>query len=488
MTGTADAHQSPPGSARPHAVLVITSAAAFLSTLDLFIVNIAFPAISATFSGADFGQLSWILNSYTVVFAAVLSLAGRLADRYGHRRVFLTGLAVFTISSAACALAPSLWGLVAARAVQGIGAALMTPTSLSLLLAAWPADRRERAVGTWASVGAVAAALGPPLGGFLVAVSWQWVFMVNVPIGVGLFVAAALLLRESDIERSGTPDLLGATALIMGIGALACALVEIPDNGWRGATVLGGFIVSVLGLLLVVLRSRRHAVPALDLAVLRAPVFSLGIVMLLAFSCGFAGMLLINVIYLTSIWGWSPQAAGLGLMAGPLVVIVVSQVASRVSGRFGAGPAATFGALSFAAGACWWLWRLGSEPNYATGLLPGQLLTGLGVGLILPTLSSLVGSALSSRQWGSGSSLLNTARQIGSVLGIALTVTVIGAHGMRAAVDLASIRAGWVLLAATGSVAALIGAALIVLERRCVIEAQQGLARQTQEGMEIDYR
>ena len=451
---------------RPRAVLVITSSAAFLATLDLFIVNIAFPAISADFPDSDFGQMSWVLNSYTVVFAAVLALAGRLADRYGHRRVFLIGLAIFTIASAACAVAPSLWALVAARTAQGVGAALVTPTSLSLLLNAWPADRRASAVGTWASVGAVAAALGPPLGGLLVAAAWQWVFLVNVPVGIVTMVAAARVLRESDIAPIGRPDLLGAAFLVLGVGALAYAFVEVPERGWGAPVVLVAVAVAALGLIAVVVRSRRHPVPALDLAVLRVPEFALATVMMLAFSCGFAGMLLINVLYLTSTWGWSAQAAGLGLAAGPAVVVVVARLANRITARVGVGPVATLGALSFMAGSLWWLWRLGPSPNYLGGLLPGQLLTGLGVGLILPTLSSVVGSALPGSRWGSGSSLMNTARQVGSALGIALVVTVIGVHVVHAPAELASIRSGWGLLAAAGATSALIGVALTVVEYR----------------------
>lgn len=452
--------------AHPRAVLVITSSAAFLSTLDLFIVNIAFPAISANFPDADFGQMSWILNSYTVVFAAVLALAGRLADRYGHRRVFLIGLAIFTIASAACALAPSLWALVAARTVQGIGAALVTPTSLSLLLNAWPAERRASAVGTWASVGAVAAALGPPLGGLLVAAAWQWVFLVNVPIGVVTLVAAARILRESDFEPINRPDLLGAAFLVLGVGALAYALVEVPEHGWDAQVVIVSLTVAALGMSAVVIRSNHHPVPALDLAALRVPQFALATVMMLAFSCGFAGMLLVNVLYLTSIWGWSAQAAGLGLAAGPVVVVVVARLANRVAARLGVGTVATLGAVSFMAGSLWWLWRLGPAENYPGGLLPGQLLTGLGVGLILPTLSSVVGSALPGPRWGSGSSLLNTARQIGSVLGIALVVTTVGTHIATVPAELASIRSGWALLAAAGAASALVGMALTMVEYR----------------------
>ncbi len=262
---------SVPAAPRPTLVLVIVSAAAFLSSLDLFIVNIAFPAIRADFPGTDLGQMSWILNGYTVVFAAFLALAGRLADRYGHKRVFLVGLAIFTIASAACAAGPSVGAIVAARVVQAVGAALVMPTSLSLLLTAFPPERRTQAVGTWASIGAVAAALGPPVGGFLVQLSWHWVFLVNVPVGVIALVAGARVLRESDVTRTGVPDLVGALGLIVGVGALAWAFVRAPDVGWAAPEVLGALAAAVVGIVWVVWRSRRHPVPALDLTVLKVP-------------------------------------------------------------------------------------------------------------------------------------------------------------------------------------------------------------------------
>ena len=454
------------GAPRPGAVLLLSSAAAFLCSLDLFIVNIAFPDIRADFPDIDLGQMSWILNGYTVVFAAFLALAGRLADRHGHKRVFLIGLAVFTSASAACSATTGVWWLVAARGVQALGAALVMPTSLSLLLAAYPQDRRSLAVGTWASIGAVAAALGPPLGGLLVLASWHWVFLVNVPVGVVALVAGFRLLRESESTAAGRPDVLGACALIVGVGALAFSLVRAPAIGWMSPAVVAGLVATVVGLTVVVVRSRRHPVPAVDLVVLRTPVVALAALCMVAFTSGFAGMLVVNVLYLTGTWGWSTQLAGLSLAPGPLVVVVVARLVGHVTARCGVGPVATVGALCFAAGPTFWLLRLGLEPDYAAGMLPGQLLTGLGVGLLLPTLSSVVGSALPARQWGSGSSLINTARQVGAVLGVALLVSVIGPATTGRPDEFGAIRAGWTLLASAAVVSAIIGLLLSLVERR----------------------
>ncbi|MDD7940569.1 MFS transporter [Actinomycetospora lutea] len=460
-------------SASPRTVLLITSAAAFLSSLDLFIVNLAFPAIRADFPGSDLGALSWVLNGYTVVFAAFLALAGRLADRVGHRRVFLVGLAVFTLASAACAAAPSVPLLVAARAVQALGAALVTPTSLSLLLAAFPAERRSHAVGAWASIGAVAAALGPPLGGLLVEASWHWVFLVNVPVGVVALVAGLRALPGDAARRSstgedagvvpqdaGVPDVLGAVGLVVGVGALAYALVRAPDLGWASVPVLAGLGVALLGLTGVVWRSRRHPVPALDLAVVRTPVVGYAALTMIAFTTGFAGMLVANVLFLTGTWGWSAPVAGLALAVGPAVVVGVSRLSGHLTGRFGIGRVVVVGGLVFAAGPTWWALWLDATPGYAVGMLPGQIATGLGVGLILPALSSVVGVALPAHRWGTGSSLITTARQIGSVLGVALLVSVIGTRTTGRPEELGLLRAGWVALALAGVLAAAFAVAL----------------------------
>ena len=402
-----------------------------------------------------------------MVFAAFLALAGRLADRVGHRRVFLVGLAVFTAASIACAVAPSVGLLVAARAVQALGAALVTPTSLSLLLAAYPAERRGYAVGAWASIGAVAAALGPPLGGLLVEASWHWVFLVNVPVGLVALVAGFRVLPDNVVEGAGRPDVLGAVGLVVGVGALAYALVRAPDLGWASVPVIVGLAVAVVGLAGVVARSRRHPVPAIDLAVVRTPVVGLAALTMVAFTTGFAGMLVVNVLYLTGTWGWSAPVAGLALAVGPAVVVGVARLSGRLTARFGIGPVAAVGGLFFAAGPAWWALHLGVEPDYAgTGMLPGQIATGIGVGLMLPTLSSVVGSALPAHRWGSGSSLINTARQVGSVLGVALLVSVIGTRTTGRPEELGLVRDGWLLLTAAGVVAAVLALALARAERR----------------------
>jgi MFS family permease len=248
--------------------------------------------------------------------------------------------------------------------VQALGAALVMPTSLSLLLAAFPADQRTRAVGTWASIGAVAAALGPPLGGVLVELSWHWVFLVNVPVGLVALVAGARVLREPDTARTGMPDLLAALGLVVGVGALAFAIVRVADDGATSPTVSAGAVVAVLALAWTVRRSGHHPVPALDLEVLRTPRIALAGLAMLAFTTGFAAMLVVNVLYLTGTWGWSAPRAGLALAAGPLVVVVIARLAGRLSARWGLGTVAALGGVSFALAGLWWTVALGVTPDY----------------------------------------------------------------------------------------------------------------------------
>src|SRR3954467_2261013 len=220
-------------------VLIVVSAAVFMASLDLFIVNIAFPAIERDFGGTSLASLPWILNAYAIVFAALLVPAGRTADRLGRKRSFIAGLALFTLASALSAAAPNVELLVAARVLQAIGAASVFPTSLALLLPEFPPAERRKAVSIWAALGAVAAAAGPPIGGPPAHAGWQLVFLVNVPIGIVLLVFAVRTLSEAR-EPAGTPrpDLLGAGLLTAAIGTLTFAIVKSAEWGWGSARVI----------------------------------------------------------------------------------------------------------------------------------------------------------------------------------------------------------------------------------------------------------
>ncbi|MDH6108224.1 EmrB/QacA subfamily drug resistance transporter [Kitasatospora sp. MAP12-15] len=443
----------------PHrrAAFLVVAAAVFVSNLDLFIVNVALPAMQRHFHGSSLATLSWVLNGYAIVFAALLVAAGRLADRIGHRRVFLGGLAVFTTASALCALAPAVGWLDAARVVQAAGAAALMPTSLALLLDATPAAERPAAIRAWASIGGIAAGLGPVLGGLLVEADWRWVFIANVPVGAAaIAVGARVLPRLRGKEDGPLPDLFGAGLLTTAIAVLAVALVKGDDWGWDSAQVLGGLLATVLLTGWFLRRSARHRAPIVELPLLRVPSFAAANTAALLFTVAFAGMLLTSVLWCQQAWGYSALRTGLAIAPGPLLVPPVALGSAALVRRLGPGRLAALGTLLFAAGIGWWAVTIEVRPGYATELLPGMLLTGLGVGLTLPTLIGSAAAALPPTRFATGSAVTTMARQIGAVVGVALTVSLIGtSHGPQAALD--AFRRGWtavivaVLLASVAS-------------------------------------
>jgi EmrB/QacA subfamily drug resistance transporter len=443
--------------ARQWQVLAVVTAGAFLANLDLFIVNIAFPAIRADFPEASLSTLSWVLSAYAIVFAALLVPAGRLADRLGRKRLFLLGLALFLVASALCGAAPGAWALIGARVVQAVGAALLIPTSLALLLPEFPPGRRAAAVGLWTAGAAVAATVGPTIGGLLVEASWRWVFLVNLPLGLVTGVAAMRVLRESRDEAPGhRPDLLGALLLCVGVGALALGIVEGNDWGWTSGRVVGAEALALLSLVAFSARSARHPAPVVEPALLRVAGARVANLSVLLFSMAFFALLLATVLFLTDVWGYSTLEAGLAFAPGPAMVALLSWPAGSLAGRVGARRPALAGVTLFAAGCGWWLWRVGESPAYASDLLPGVLLGGIGVALTFPVLAGAAVSALPPGRSATGSAVFNMARQIGGVIGVAIVVSILGAR----ASSLDDFRTAWAFMAAAslaaGAVACLL--------------------------------
>src|SRR4051794_4997788 len=279
--------------ARRWKVLAVVSTAGFMSTLPLFIYTTASPDLARDSADGSLSSLSWILNAYAIVFAALLVPAGRSADRLGRRRSFLAGLALFTFASALSAAAPSVELLVAARVLQAVGAAAVFPTSLALVLPEFPPDERRTAVAVWAAVGGVAAAAGPPVGGLLVQGGWQLVFLVNVPIGIALFVVAARVLHEQREEAGAPrPDLLGALLLTAAIATLTLGIVKAPDWGWGSARVIGLLAGAFLIGVAFWTRSQRHPTPVVEPALIRQRTFALANAAGLLFFMAFGAMLL----------------------------------------------------------------------------------------------------------------------------------------------------------------------------------------------------
>ncbi|GAA0452921.1 MFS transporter [Streptomyces sp. NPDC046215] len=412
-----------PGKSR--LLLSILSIAAFMAGLDLFIVNVAFDDIGKDFQGEPLANLSWILNGYAIIFAALLVPMGRLADRYGRKEGFLLGVAVFTIASGACAASNSLWVLVAFRVLQAVGAALLTPASLGLLLSVFPPEKRAGAVRIWSASAALAAAAGPVFGGLLVSASWRWVFLVNLPIGLlTLVVAARHLPSSKDESPSRMPDLPGAAVLTVAVGLLALGLVKIDD--WSPGRVAAVLALAAAGIAGFWLRSRRHPSPVIEPALLKVPVFVWSNATAIVFSAAFAANLLCAILWMQNVWQYSALRTGLGIAPGPLMVPLGAVVASKLGRRVGPGRLTALGCLLCVVGVVL-MWRqLGQQPDYAGALLPGWLVGGAGVGLALPTILSTATSDLPPERFSTGSAVVNMSRQIGTVLGISLLVALLG--------------------------------------------------------------
>ncbi|MEU3465490.1 MFS transporter [Streptomyces sp. NPDC006733] len=446
-------HSNPPQASR--AVFATVAAAVFMSNLDLFIVNVALPAIGDSFGDSDLGALSWVLNGYAIVFAALLVVAGRVADRSGHKPVFLTGLAVFTLASVGCALAPNVATLVAARLVQAAGAALLIPTSLALLLDTTAPAKRPGAVRAWASIGGIAAGLGPVAGGLLVEAGWRWVFLVNVPVGIAAFALGVKVLPSPARARTANsplPDLFGAALLTASIATLALGLVKAPDWGWTSAGTLGGLGAAVVLGAWFVLRSARHPVPIVELPLLRVPAFASAAAALTLFAIAFAGMLLGAVLWCQGVWGYSALRTGFAIAPGPLLVPPVALRIGPAVARFGAGRIALAGTVLFAVGILWWAATLDTDSAYAASLLPGMMLTGLGVGMTIPVLTGASVAALPPARFATGSAITTMGRQIGAVLGVAILIGILGTPTREQAV--AAFQHGWYAVAAASLLAA----------------------------------
>jgi EmrB/QacA subfamily drug resistance transporter len=440
-------------------VLLVTSVAVFMSFLDVTIVNIAFPDIRASFPHESLSHLSWILNAYSIVFAAALVPAGRLADRFGRRRFFFLGVLVFLAASAACGAAPSADFLIAARAVQALGGAILVPASLGLLLPEFPLERRATATALWGATGAVAAAAGPSLGGLLVEwQGWRAVFFVNLLIGLPALIPARRLLHESREPDALLPDALGAVLLALGVGALALGIVQGPEWGWGSGRTVGSFVASAVLLAGFFVRSARHRAPVIELSLFRVRSFTVANIGSFVFATAFFALLLCNVLFLTSVWHYSILKAGIALTPGPLMAAVGAPIGGRLADRFGQRIVAVPGSLLFGAGALLFALRVGVEPAYASEFLPANMLGGFGIGLTFAGFGSAAVAELPRNRYATGGAINNCIRQIGAVLGISTLIVLIGTPAPSEALHV--FHRAWALMAVAGVIAATAGLAL----------------------------
>ncbi|WP_232000707.1 MDR family MFS transporter, partial [Mycobacterium kyorinense] len=432
----------------PTAVLLVAAFGAFLAFLDSTIVNIAFPAIQRYFHHSDISSLSWVLNAYNIAFAAFLVAGGRLADLLGRKRMFIYGVVLFTVASGLCAAAGTVGHLIAFRVVQGIGAAILVPASLALVVESFDAARRAHGVGLWGAAAAIASGLGPPIGGALVdASSWRWVFLVNLPLGVVAVAVARRGLVESRASgRRRVPDLRGAVLLAVALGCLTLGLVKGPDWGWASAATIGSFVAAALAMLGFVLSSLRHPTPLIEPALLRIRSFTAGNALTLIAGAGFYAYLLTHVLFLNYVWGYNLLRAGLAVAPAAFVAAIVASVLGRVADRHGYRLIIVVGATIWTGSLLWYIECVGPQPHFLTEWLPGQLLQGVGVGATLPMLGSAALTGLAAGgSYATASAVVSSTRQLGAVVGIALLVVVVGTPARDAAEE--ALRRGWVLAA-----------------------------------------
>ena len=427
--------------------LAVVSVAVFMVAMELTIISLALPEIRAALSGSGPASLSWVVNAYSIMVAALLLLSGWLADRHGRRRIFRLGLAVFALGSVAAGASTSIGMLIAARALQAVGGSMLYPAGLALLLSAFPRGRHQTAIGVWGATGGLAAALGPTLGALLIeAFGWRAVFYVNVPVALASLMLGARVLPEG--RGAGTADrvdMIGVPLASLGVGSIILGIVQGEAWGWASAPTLGAFASGAAMIAVFAARSLRHPAPLFDLGLLRIRSFVLGNLGSLFFSVGFFALLVPMPSFIQGVWGWSVVETGLAYAVGPVVSFLVSPQAGRLADRIGNAPLLIAGSTCGAAGLVWLLLTIETEPSLAK-LLVGTVLVGVSAGT---GFSQLVGAALRdipAERYAMAAAGRTTFFQLSVALAIAVAFAMIGTPTSTAA-ELSAFRAVWALCA-----------------------------------------
>jgi EmrB/QacA subfamily drug resistance transporter len=429
LTGVTAARvrQAGPGGRPLPAVLALTSVAFFMVALDALVVVTALPAIHHSIGGS-LGTLEWAVNSYSLTFAAGIITAAAIGDRLGRRRVYVAGLVLFTLASAACALAPNAGALIAARAVQGLGSAAVTPLSLTILTSSFPAARRGAVVGIWGGIGGLAIAGGPLVGGAVVqGLSWHWVFWLNVPIGLAAAVLSAIWLPESHGPASRL-DLPAVPLIAGGAVAIAWALVQTGSAGWSDPKVIAAFAIGAVLLAGFVLRERRAPDPMLPLRLFRIRTFSAANATGFLMSGAIFSAAFLTAQYFQLGIGYSPMATGLRLLPWTATPVVVAPLAGALADRIGPRPLLVTGLALQAAGLAWVAHVASSAGGYGRFVIP-LIAAGVGISMALPTAPAAVLGAVTPADLGRASGVSTTFQRFGGAFGIAIAAAVFAAFG-----------------------------------------------------------
>jgi EmrB/QacA subfamily drug resistance transporter len=405
--------------------------ALFMVMLDNTVVNVALPSIQHDLHTSIAG-LEWTVNAYTLAFGVLLVTGGRLGDIFGRRRVFLIGVLLFAASSAFIGFSQSSAWLIGGRAVQGLGAALMMPATLSIITNAFPPQERGRAIGTWAGVSALALAIGPVLGGVLVEhVSWQSIFFINLPVAAGAVAVTLFATRESRDETVvPTVDIAGIGAITVGLTALTLALVEASSWGWGSARILGLFALAAVALAAFAQIERRVRVPMVDFGFFRSRTFLGTNVVAFIVSFAMLGMFFFLTLYMQNVLGYSPLQAGIRFLPTTLMVIVVAPIAGRLTDTIGPRPLIAAGLVLVAASLGWQSFL--TPTSGFDFLLPGFVLMGVGIALVMSPMSTAAMNAVDQTKAGVASGILSMSRMVGGTLGVAVLGTFIGQTASQA--------------------------------------------------------
>ena len=407
--------------------LAVAGLAMFLVGVDGSIVNVAFPSFREDFSGITNAQLSWVLNSYVLVYAALLVVSGRFADRAGRLRVMSLGLALFVLASVGVAVSPNVLSLILMRSLQGVGAALIAPASMGLVIASWPAERRATAVTFWGACFAAANAFGPAIGaGIIELANWRWAFMINLPLGLIALGMGRRVFVETRRDASARPDILGGVLLSTSIGLLVLAIVQFREWSLLSTETMLSVLIGISCFVLFIYRNKRHVEPILPSALVEILSFRRASLALFIFTFGMYALMLSLVLFLTDAGEYSIGIAGLSTAAGATVVTVASMVAGPLADRFGHRFVAGPGTFICAIGMLWWVIMLNEEPNYLIGYLPGMVLSAAGMGLTLGVLAAAGVSEVKPDYFSLAGGVTQTARQFGGALGLAILFAITG--------------------------------------------------------------
>ncbi len=402
--------------------------ALFMIMLDNTVVNVALPSIQRSLHSTT-STLEWTVNAYTLTFAVLLVTGGRLGDLFGRRKIFLAGVIIFGVSSAAIGFSPSDTWLVVWRALQGSGSALMMPATLSIITNAFPPEERGKAIGTWAGVSAMALAIGPVVGGFLVeSVSWQSIFFLNVPVAAGAIVISLFAVRESrdeTVER--TVDVPGVLTLTIGLAALVLALVEGNEWGWGSTRELSMFALAFVALTSFVVVELRRRVPMVDFGFFRSRTFAGANIVAFIVSFAMLAMFFFLALYMQNIRGYSPLEAGIRFLPATMMIIIVAPLAGRLADRVGSRPLMTFGLLSVSV-SLFWQSHLTVSSGYGT-LLPGFILMGIGMGFVMSPMSLAAMNSVDQAKAGVASGILSMNRMVGGTFGVAVLGAMVSTLG-----------------------------------------------------------